>query len=51
MYICLRSLVTLPVPYCAIALNYARQMKIEQIAPGNTVTLKHEMLSMDQTHC
>ncbi|XP_056127623.1 phosphoinositide 3-kinase regulatory subunit 6 [Rhinichthys klamathensis goyatoka] len=34
MYICLRSLVTLPLPYCAIALNYARQMKMEQIAPG-----------------
>ncbi|KAK9978296.1 hypothetical protein ABG768_020052 [Culter alburnus] len=34
MYICLKSLVTLPVPYCAIALNYARQMKMEQIAPG-----------------
>ncbi|KAK7168197.1 hypothetical protein R3I94_002292 [Phoxinus phoxinus] len=34
IYICLKSLVTLPVPYCAIALNYARQMKMEQIAPG-----------------
>ncbi|XP_077068019.1 phosphoinositide 3-kinase regulatory subunit 6 isoform X1 [Siphateles boraxobius] len=34
MYICLKSLVTLPVPYCAVALNYARQMKMEQIAPG-----------------
>ncbi|ROL42929.1 Phosphoinositide 3-kinase regulatory subunit 6, partial [Anabarilius grahami] len=36
MYICLKSLVTLPVPYCAIALNYARQMKMEQIAPGRS---------------
>ncbi|XP_067284930.1 phosphoinositide 3-kinase regulatory subunit 6 isoform X2 [Pseudorasbora parva] len=34
MYICLKNLVTLPVPYCAIALNYARQMKMEQTAPG-----------------
>lgn len=35
MYFCLKSLVTLPEPYCAIALNYARQMKMEQNAPGN----------------
>ncbi|XP_042576558.1 phosphoinositide 3-kinase regulatory subunit 6-like isoform X1 [Cyprinus carpio] len=34
MYFCLKSLVTLPKPYCAIALNYARQMKMEQNAPG-----------------
>ncbi|KAK2915995.1 hypothetical protein QQF64_024404 [Cirrhinus molitorella] len=34
MYFCLKSLVTLPVPYCAIALNYARNMKMEQTAPG-----------------
>lgn len=40
IYISLKSLVTLPVPYCAIALNYARQMKLEQIAPGNRVRLK-----------
>uniref|UniRef100_A0A672RB41 Phosphoinositide-3-kinase, regulatory subunit 6b n=1 Tax=Sinocyclocheilus grahami TaxID=75366 RepID=A0A672RB41_SINGR len=35
MYFCLKSLVRLPVPYCAIALYYARQMKMEQNAPGN----------------
>lgn len=35
MYFCMKSLVTLPVPYCAIALNYAKQMKMEQTAPGN----------------
>ncbi|XP_016362166.1 phosphoinositide 3-kinase regulatory subunit 6-like [Sinocyclocheilus anshuiensis] len=34
MYFCLKSLVRLPVPYCAIALCYARQMKMEQNAPG-----------------
>lgn len=35
MYFCLKSLVTLPEPYCAVALNYARQMKMEQNAPGD----------------
>ncbi|XP_026063585.1 phosphoinositide 3-kinase regulatory subunit 6-like isoform X1 [Carassius auratus] len=34
MYLCLESLVKLPEPYCAVALNYARQMKMEQNAPG-----------------
>ncbi|XP_055050646.2 phosphoinositide 3-kinase regulatory subunit 6 isoform X1 [Misgurnus anguillicaudatus] len=34
IYVCLKSLVTLPLPYCAIALNYARQIKMEQTTPG-----------------
>ncbi|KAI2666537.1 Phosphoinositide 3-kinase regulatory subunit 6 [Labeo rohita] len=37
MYFCMKSLVTLPVPYCAIALNYAKQMKMEQTAPDPVV--------------
>lgn len=34
IYVCLKSLVTLPLPYCAIALHYARQIKMEQTTPG-----------------
>uniref|UniRef100_A0A8C1NQ26 Phosphoinositide-3-kinase, regulatory subunit 6b n=1 Tax=Cyprinus carpio TaxID=7962 RepID=A0A8C1NQ26_CYPCA len=49
MYFCLKSLVTLPVPYCAIALYYARQMKMEQNAPGilyqRRVSAEHNLRS------
>lgn len=41
IYNSLKSFVTLPVPYCAIALNYARQMKMEQTAPGNLYRQLH----------
>ncbi|XP_056306952.1 phosphoinositide 3-kinase regulatory subunit 6 [Danio aesculapii] len=34
IYLCLKRLVLLPAPYSAIALDYARQMKMEQSAPG-----------------
>ncbi len=39
MYFCLKGLVTLPEPYSAIALNYAKQMKMEQNAPGDYMHL------------
>lgn len=35
IHVCLKSLVTLPLPYCAIAMHYARQIKMEQTTPGN----------------
>ncbi|TRY91433.1 hypothetical protein DNTS_018800 [Danionella cerebrum] len=45
----LKRLVTLPVPYSTIALSYARQMKVEQRAPGmlyqKRVVSEHNLLS------
>ncbi|KAA0706048.1 Phosphoinositide 3-kinase regulatory subunit 6 [Triplophysa tibetana] len=35
IHVCLKSLVTLPLPYCAIAMHYARQIKMEQTTPAD----------------
>ncbi|XP_051995842.1 phosphoinositide 3-kinase regulatory subunit 6 isoform X1 [Xyrauchen texanus] len=47
IYVCLKNLVMLPMPYCAIALNYARQMKMEQTTPGmlyqRRITAEHNL--------